>query len=80
METLIPSNEDERADAPASLDILDTPPEESFNRVIRIAAQIVGTPIDQVTLVDRARQWFEPSISPDVPGAPRAPGSRRMET
>jgi diguanylate cyclase (GGDEF)-like protein len=40
-------------------DILDTPAEEAFDRITRIARSVFGTPISTVTFVDGHRQWFK---------------------
>ena len=39
--------------------LLDTPPEEAFDRLTRLAARITGAPITRVTLIDEQRQWFK---------------------
>ena len=41
------------------LGILDTGPEEPFDRVTRIAATAFNTPMSLVSLVDSDRQWFK---------------------
>ncbi|HET9954290.1 MAG TPA: ATP-binding protein [Polyangiaceae bacterium] len=41
------------------LELLDTPPEERFDRITRLAAQTLHTPIALVTLVDRERVWVK---------------------
>lgn len=51
--------EKERLDELYSLSILDTLPEESYDNLTAIAAEICGTPISLVSLVDRDRQWFK---------------------
>ena len=39
--------------------LLDSPPEEPFDRLTRLATRIVKTPIALVSLVDRDRQFFK---------------------
>jgi hypothetical protein len=38
--------------------ILDTPPEEIFDRTTRLAATLFGMPISLISLIDERRQWF----------------------
>ncbi len=66
-----PHNEEERLQSLRALEILDTAPEERFDRITRLAAQIVGTPIVLISLVDEARQWFKSSVGVDVSQTPR---------
>lgn len=42
-----------------SLEILDTPPNEQLNNIVKLASQICGVPISLVSLVDNNRQWFK---------------------
>jgi anti-sigma regulatory factor (Ser/Thr protein kinase) len=42
--------------------ILDTEPERAFDDLVVIAAQICGTPIAFIGLVDRDRQWFKARV------------------
>jgi phosphoribosyl 1,2-cyclic phosphodiesterase/CheY-like chemotaxis protein len=51
--------EEQRLAALRRLDILDTPPDERFDRLTRLAAAVFEVPIVLVTLVDRDRQWFK---------------------
>jgi diguanylate cyclase (GGDEF)-like protein/PAS domain S-box-containing protein len=53
------------------LDILDTPPEERFDRYTRLAARAFGAPIVLVSLVDSQRQWFKSCIGLDFSETPR---------
>lgn len=39
--------------------LLDTPPEESFDRITRLASRYIGAPVSLVSLVDRDRQYFK---------------------
>jgi signal transduction histidine kinase/DNA-binding response OmpR family regulator len=66
-----PDNELERLRALHGLDVLDTPPEERFDRVTRLAARLFGVPIALVSLVDRHRQWFKSRQGLDVCETPR---------
>ena len=54
-----PSDEAGRQRALDRYDVLDTPPEEAFERIVRLAAHVFEVPIALVTLVDRGRQWFK---------------------
>lgn len=58
-EPMIPGNEAERLEAVRALQILDTPAEEAFDRITRMAARIMDVPIACVTVVDKDRQWFK---------------------
>jgi signal transduction histidine kinase len=58
----IPYNESERLKELLNYDILDTLPEESFDAITAIAAQICQTSISLVSLVDDKRQWFKSNL------------------
>jgi two-component sensor histidine kinase len=51
--------ETERLAAVRRYDILDTPPDGSFDRITEIAARRFGVPISIVSIVDRERIWFK---------------------
>ena len=57
-----PLNEARRLEALYRLQILDTPPDPSFNRIVQIATRLLGMPIAMVTFVDRNRQWFKAGV------------------
>ena len=62
----IPGNEVERLAALSGLAILDTPAEEKFDRLTRVAAAALDVPIALISLVDSDRQWFKSCFGLDV--------------
>jgi PAS domain S-box-containing protein len=56
------SKESERLSALAGCCLLDTPPEEAFDRLASLAAEIFEAPIALVSLVDAERQWFKARV------------------
>ena len=48
------------------LGVLDTPPEERFDRVTRAAAAAFRAPMAAVSLIDERRQWFKSRIGIEV--------------
>lgn len=67
----IPSDESDRLRALHDLMLLDTPPEERFDRVVRFAAEQLEMPVAMVTLVDGQRQWFKSRLGVDLAETPR---------
>jgi signal transduction histidine kinase len=67
----LPPDEPRRLAALRALRILDTEPEERFERVVRTAVQLFGVPMALVSLVDANRQWFKCRIGISVPETPR---------
>ena len=61
-----PDNEDARVATLRSLDILDTEPEERFDRLTRIARRLFRVPIALVSFIDINRQWFKSSQGLEV--------------
>lgn len=55
----IPENEAERLAALYALDILDTPNEDRFDRITRLATSLFQVPIAYIAFVDEGRQWFK---------------------
>ncbi len=47
-------------------EILDTPPEEVFDRIAHMAGQLCDCPIAAVNFLDRERQWFKAAIGTDL--------------
>jgi PAS domain S-box-containing protein len=51
--------------------LLDTPPEEPFDRLTRLASRILDAPVSLVSLVDRDRQFFKSALGLREPWASR---------
>ncbi len=58
----VSDREAERLDDLKSYNILDTPPEEAFDKITRLASTVLGAPIALVSLVDARRQWFKSKV------------------
>lgn len=54
-----PYDDSARLDAVRRYDILDTPPDGSFDRITALAAELFDVPIALVTIVDHDRIWFK---------------------
>jgi diguanylate cyclase (GGDEF)-like protein/PAS domain S-box-containing protein len=63
--------EEERIRALHGLGMLDTAPEERFDRYTRLAARAFGVPVALVSLVDSERRWCKSCIGLDVAETPR---------
>lgn len=68
----IPENESERVTALRRLLLLDTSPEERFDRIVGFAADQFDMPIVLISLVDSDRQWFKARIGMGVCETPRS--------
>lgn len=63
--------EQDRLSALLEYGILDSAPEDAFDRLTRIAATIFDMPISLVTFIDEHRQWIKSSVGLDVKETPR---------
>lgn len=66
MSALPQQDELQRLEALARYEILDTLPEEAFDRIANLAARLFGTPIALVSMVDENRQWFKACLGLDL--------------
>ncbi len=62
----LPANEAERLAALWNLGILDTEPEDRFDRYTEVACDTFDVPIALVSLVDSDRQWFKSHHGIDI--------------
>lgn len=61
MEPTMPADEAERIADVRALDLLDTPPEDRFDRIVLLAGTIFQVPISYIAIIDDDRQWFKAS-------------------
>jgi len=62
MEPSAPMADDARLGVLESYGILDTPPEQAFDDVVKLVTQLLDAPIAAVNLIARGRQWFKSEI------------------
>jgi signal transduction histidine kinase len=71
MKAPLPADEPARLAALHDAQVLDTAPEEDFDDIALLAAEICGTPMGLVSLVDENRQWFKAKVGLGLAEAPR---------
>ncbi len=52
--------------------ILDTKNENDFNDLVKLAAQVCGTPFALISFVDKERVWFKASVGVTIKEGPRS--------
>ena len=62
----LPADESVRMEALRSFFILDSQSDENFDRITRLASQMLGLPVALISLVDEDRQWFLSRVGVDV--------------
>ena len=67
-----PANEAYRLSTLRGLNLLDTPAEERFDRLTRIAKRLFNVPIVMIVLIDSDRQWFKSAIGLEAKETPRS--------
>jgi ribonuclease BN (tRNA processing enzyme) len=67
----LPADEAERITALNQLKVLDSGPEERFDRITRLAAAMFNVPVSLITLVDSERQWFKSTCGIEASETPR---------
>jgi signal transduction histidine kinase len=66
MKAPLPDNETDRLAALYALDILDSPAEQDFDDIVKLASNVCGSPMSLVSLLDSDRQWFKARIGTDL--------------
>ena len=67
----IPEDEERRLASLHAVQLLDTQPEERFDRITRLASALFNAPTALVSLVDENRQWFKSCYGLDMKETPR---------
>ena len=68
----LPANEDQRLATLREYRILDTAPDERFDRLTAFAADLFGVPVALISLIDSERQWFKSHHGLPVSESPRS--------
>jgi diguanylate cyclase (GGDEF)-like protein len=58
----LPAQETERLEKLRSYEILDSLPEETYQRITRLAARMLDMPVAVISLVEGDRQWFKAQV------------------
>lgn len=61
-----PADEAERLEALGATQLLDSDPEELFDRLTRVACASLSVPVSLISLVDDERQWFKSTCGLDA--------------
>ena len=67
----LPSNEEQRLAALREYEVMDTAPEDAFDDLALLAAQVCQVPMALVSLVDEKRQWFKSRVRVNDTWTPR---------
>lgn len=63
---LQPADEQQRLADLRGFGILDTDPDDDYDRLVQLAAVLCGTPMAALTLVDSGRQWYKSRVGVPV--------------
>lgn len=72
MEAPLPDNEHLRLETLRALEMLDTPPEQDFDDLVRLAVHLCGKQACVISLIDRERQWFKARAGISLSETPRS--------
>ena len=68
----LPDNEEQRIKALAEYQLLDTMPEQEYDDIVKMAAEMCGTPISAIALIDSERKWHKAKYNIDKQAVPRS--------
>ncbi|KPQ27286.1 MAG: EAL domain protein [Marinobacter excellens HL-55] len=68
---ILSSEEDQRLFELHDLNLVDSPDEERFDRITKLAATFFRVPTSLISLVDRKRQWFKSRVGMAACSTPR---------
>lgn len=71
IEPTIPDDEEKRLRLLRACNIIYTPAEQAFDDIAQLAADLCGTEIALITLVDSDYQWFKARVGVELEGVPR---------
>ena len=71
MEAFLPPDEADRLIALENQKITDTPADDSFDRIVRLACAAISAPVGAISFVDGDRQWFKARQNLTVCETPR---------
>lgn len=60
-----------RLAALGALQVMDSPSDPALDRIVELAADIMGAPIAMVSLIDDEREWFKARVGVDIDTVPR---------
>ena len=67
----VPSNERARLAAVGASGLVDTDEEARFDRIVRLASMVTGSPIALISLLTSTRQWFKARVGLEPRETPR---------
>lgn len=71
---LQPADEPQRLSELRGFKLLDSEPDEDFERLVQLAAVLCGAPMAALTLVDSQRQWYKARVGVPATQIPRDKG------
>jgi serine/threonine protein kinase len=63
---LLATDEEQRLATVRRYNILDTPPDDAFDRITHLACRLLGVPVALIGIVDADREWFKSRRGIDV--------------